>query len=108
MNNWSQRVMFNGCTLFHVFHKWSTTGGLCWDLSCSMSLSMTDVTEGMFIKFAANTKLGETDNRPAGRTAVHKDLEIPEEWARGKLKKFIKDNSKMLPLCWKLWCKDTS
>lgn len=56
-----------------------------------------EVTEGMFAKFAGNTKLGEKTNRPAGRAAIHRDLERPKEWARGNLMKFIKDNLQVLP-----------
>lgn len=60
----------------------------------------------MFTKFADDTRLGETANRPAGRAAIHKDLEMPKEWARGNPIKFNKDRYKMLPVGRKHWCKD--
>lgn len=67
---------------------------------------LEEVIEDTFTKFVDYTRLEETANRPAGRTAIHKDLEKPKEWARGNLIKFIKDRYKMLPLGRKHWCKD--
>lgn len=69
---------------------------------------LEEIIEDTFTKLADGTRLGKTANRPAGRAAIHKDLEMPKEWARGNLIKFIKDRYKMLPVGRKHWCKDMS
>ena len=52
-------------------------------------------------------RMGETANRSAGRPAIHRDLEMPKAWTRGKLMKFIQRNCQELSLGRKYWCKNT-
>lgn len=70
---------------------------LSWDLSCLISLAMTSgKNEYTLTMFADDAKLREAVDITEGKTAVHRDVESPEEWANRNFMKFNKDKCKVL------------